>query len=118
MPNFLVDTQLPPALAKFLDKTGYPSKHTSSYPKGYFLKDEEIIEIAKQHTQIIITKDSDFWDNFFLRGYPPDVLLLELGNIKNADLIALFQQNITQIVTSFENGAHLIVLDRDKLTCF
>jgi len=45
--KFLVDTQLPPRLAKFLSSKGFDANHTSRYPEGYFLDDEAIRRIAK-----------------------------------------------------------------------
>ncbi len=118
MPNFLIDTQLPPALSKFLQSRGYESVHTMDYPEGHLLQDSEIIKIATDNQQVIITKDSDFLDNYLLKGAPPDVLLLEVGNIKNADLLQIFERNIQTIENAFANGAHLVVIDKTNLIQF
>ena len=44
--RFLVDTQLPPALAKFFRQRGYGATHAVNYPTGALLQDDEIIAIA------------------------------------------------------------------------
>ncbi len=72
--KFLVDTQLPPRLAQHLTDKGYDSVHTTFYLDGHLLDDEAIIVIAKQEGCSVVTKDSDFLDNFVLKGAPPKVL--------------------------------------------
>ena len=45
--KFLIDTQLPPKLAKYLSSKGYDAIHTTFFPNGHLLGDDEII-IAKK----------------------------------------------------------------------
>ncbi|GAB4397437.1 MAG: hypothetical protein OHK0053_13940 [Microscillaceae bacterium] len=118
MLKFLIDTQPPPILSRFLKDKGFDAAHTMDYPDGHLLQDTEIIEMAIHHHQIIITKDSDFLDNYLLKGSPPDVLLLEVGNIKNVDLLIIIESNLEAIVEAFEKDAHLIILDRINMTQF
>jgi predicted nuclease of predicted toxin-antitoxin system len=118
MLNFLIDTQLPPALARFLIAKGYDAIHTTEYPAGHLLQDSEIIRLAIENHRIIITKDNDFLDNFLLRGSPPDVLLLEVGNIRNADLLMFFEHNMQVIEEAFNSGTHLVILNKNNLIQF
>jgi predicted nuclease of predicted toxin-antitoxin system len=118
MLRFLVDTQLPPALAKFLENKGHQAAHTIGYPNGHLPSDREIVGLATQNRQIIVTKDSDFLDNYLLKGAPPDVLLLELGNIKNTDLLQVFERNMPAIQGAFEQGTHFAILDKRSLIQF
>lgn len=118
MLKFLIDTQLPPALARFLKSKGFEAVHTMDYPEGHLLQDDEIIKMAVEYQQIIITKDSDFLDNYLLKGSPPDVLLLEIGNIKNADLIQMFELNLNAIQDAFKQEAHLVVMDKNNIIQF
>ena len=90
--KFIVDTQLPPRLATYLTEQGYDCVHTTDFEDGHLLEDDEIILIATEQDRTVITKDSDFSEYFLLRGAPPTVLLIEFGNIGNAQLIALFDQ--------------------------
>jgi len=89
--KFIIDTQLPPRLSRFLRLKGFDSVHTTHYEKGHLLKDVEITEIAINENRVIITKDADFSDNYFLKGAPPKILLLKFGNIGNQDLINYFE---------------------------
>ena len=117
--RFLVDTQLPPSLANFFRQRGYGATHVVNYPSGALMQDDEIITIAQQEKRIIVTKDRDFFDYFILNNYPPAVLLLQLGNIRNPDLIAFMDNNLDKIRELFEeNIKRLVAINRDKIVIY
>lgn len=116
--QFIIDTQLPPRLSRFLVAQGIDAVHTTSFPNGHLLTDREIMEIAEKENRIVITKDSDFMDHYLLKGPPPQVLLLNFGNIGNPDLVALFQKELNSIRLLFENGAGLVVFSRTNLVSY
>lgn len=113
--KFIVDTQLPPALASFMSKKGYDCIHTVFYENGYFLKDAEIISIAISEGRTVITKDSDFQDNFIAKGTPPKVLYLTFGNSKNQELLSYFEKHLNQIVELFVNGVEFVEFNRNGI---
>lgn len=113
--KFLIDTQLPPRLAKHLSSKGYDAIHTIFFPDGHLLDDEEIIVIAKKEDRTVISKDSDFLDNYFLKGAPPKVLLIEFGNISNRDLLSLFDQYFEEVLESFNDGSTLVVFRKTEV---
>ncbi len=86
--KFIVDTQLPHRLAKFLSEKGFDTIHTTFFPQGHLLDDNSIRKIAIAENRIIVSKDSDFFDYFLIKGTPPRILLLRFGNMSNNDLIA------------------------------
>lgn len=118
MLRFLVDTQLPPRLAQLLISFNYDAIHTTFFPNGHLLSDREIIQIAVAENRIIVTKDSDFLDNFLLKGIPPRVLLLQFGNISNTELALLFTANRDNIHNLLIADAGLIQFDRQSITAF
>ncbi len=111
--EFLVDTQLPPGLTMFLAKAGQNAKHTIDYAEGALMKDQKIIEIASAENRIIITKDRDFLDYYILKGAPPKVLLIQLGNATNKNLIESLNKHLVSIVTGFSEGHNLISLQHN-----
>ncbi|MBI1225134.1 MAG: hypothetical protein GC192_07825 [Bacteroidetes bacterium] len=113
--KFLIDTQLPPRLAKFLSGKGIDANHTSRYPDGYFLDDEAIRRIAKAEERTIITKDSDFFDHYLVKGAPPRVLLLRMGNLSNIELLAQFEKHLPQVQQLFDDGAELVEFYEERL---
>ena len=118
MLRFIVDTQLPPRLARFLRDKDFPAYHTTNFPNGHLLNDEDIVKIAIRENRIIITKDSDFLDNFLLKGAPPQILLLQFGNIGNQKLIDLFELEIANIAQLFESGINVVVFNRSQLSTY
>ena len=117
MPSFIVDTQLPPKLAAYLSAKGFNSIHTSDLPNGILLKDIEIIELAINQNRIIITKDSDFLDYFILKGVPPKVFIIQLGNISNKHLFSFFDQNLLTVIEKFEEN-HLVIMNQSSIIAY
>jgi len=118
MLKFIVDTQLPPKLSKLLVSWGFDAIHTTSFPSGHLMSDREIIQIAILENRIVVTKDSDFFDNYLLLGTPPPVLLLQFGNIRNDELAHFFKSNISAIQQLFESETGLVVFDRQQVVGF
>ena len=116
--NFLVDTQLPPRLAAWFSDKGYDSRHTMDYANGVLLKDREIREIAIKEERIIITKDSDFEDFFFVKGAPPRILLISIGNCSNSELINRVDQNLNILLKRFRDNSNLVVLTSKEVVGF
>ena len=98
MPEFIVDTQLPPNLAVYLTTKGFDSIHTTFFPEGHLLQDNEIIEVAIKQNRTIISKDNDFLDNNILHGAPPKVIIIQLGNISNKELFSYFDKNLSKTI--------------------
>ena len=116
MSRFIVDTQLPPKLSKYLLSQGFDSKHTTAFQEGHLLQDSEIIQFAIDEERIIVTKDQDFFDDYLVRGLPPKVLLLQLGNIGNSKLINMFAANQSSLLSLLEGGAELILFSKEGIT--
>lgn len=116
--KFIVDTQLPPRLAKFLSAKGFDAIHTTRLPEGHLLDDESIRRIAKLEERIVVTKDIDFFDRYLVKGFPPRVLLLRLGNASNSELLATIEAQLPLILELFDDGAGLIQLQPDSIVRF
>jgi predicted nuclease of predicted toxin-antitoxin system len=118
MLKFLIDTQLPPKLSRFFRDKGFNAIHTTHFENGHLFQDSHITNIAKDEERIIITKDSDFFDNFILKGAPPRVLLLQVGNINNIRLIELFEKYLDKIIEFFNDDFELIILQREGIVAY
>ncbi len=112
--KFLVDAQLPWKLSDWLNKNGHDSIHTFSLVEGNATGDADITLFADQEDRIVVSKDSDFWDDHLLNGRPRRLLIVKTGNIQNGDLIALFDANISQIESAFQHNV-LVELTRTNL---
>jgi predicted nuclease of predicted toxin-antitoxin system len=60
--------------------------------------DEAVWEYARAHGYVIVTKDTDFTDLSVLRGFPPKVIRISLGNCTTANIAALLRHHHATIV--------------------
>jgi predicted nuclease of predicted toxin-antitoxin system len=67
--KFLIDAQLPPALARWIERQGHRATHIFEIglERG---KDGPIWEHARNDNAVIITKDEDFTDRWLLSDRP------------------------------------------------
>ena len=119
MLRFIVDTQLPPSLSDIFRSKGFDTTHVVDYPLGALMTDNEIISIAKKENRIIVSKDFDFFDYFLLKNYPPAILLLQLGNIKNRELFNFMENHLEAICKLFsENIKRMILINQHRVVIY
>ena len=112
--KFIVDAQLPKALANFLRSRGFDAIHTSEMPRENETKDREINQISLAEQRIVISKDEDFYDSFQAKQEPYKLLHLTTGNIRNRELIDLFDRNLLIIIDAL-NSCSVVELSRTKV---
>jgi len=66
--------------------------------------DELLWERARQDGYAIVTKDTDFSDMSVLRGFPPKVIWIRIGNCTTQQIEDLLRMN-DEAVVAFENDA-------------
>lgn len=113
--KFLVDAQLPVRLSYLLKSLGHDSIHTKELILQNATPDNEINAISLREQRIVITKDLDFWDSFYIRQEPFKLLLITTGNISNKELEALFIKNVEQITKLFEQYSLIEMRDRKSV---
>lgn len=102
MIKFLCDVHIPYRLAKWLEQQGMQALHVNRLPKKWHTSDQEICRYANQNDCIVVTKDVDFRNSYFLQQTPHKLIRIELGNISNTQLLALFEQHLGLIQNYFE----------------
>lgn len=107
--RFLVDAQLPPALAVLLAERGHVAEHVTDIGPGD-APDRELWRYALAHRAVIVTKDEDFADMVALGGEAPSVVWIRVGNTRRTSLVAWFEPLLEQIVAMVEAGDRLIEL--------
>jgi predicted nuclease of predicted toxin-antitoxin system len=112
--KFIVDAQLPYGLKNFLVSLEHDAIHTDDLPLKAGTPDSEINAISKTEERIVITKDTDFLDSFYINNSPAKLLIITTGNIVNKELYGLFTRNITSIIEAFNNHS-LVELDNNDL---
>lgn len=99
--KFLGDAQLPNALSDFINSKGINSIHTLELPDKNRTQDGYITRLATDEHFVVITKDADFLESYVLSKEPPKLLIVKTGNIRNSELLNLFEKHIELIASLF-----------------
>lgn len=100
--KFIIDAQLPFRLSQLLKEKGHDVIHTNDLPDKERTNDIEIKKIAQQEKRIVVTKDVDFLNSFYLHNNPARLLVITTGNIKNKKLFELILNNLKRIEELFD----------------
>jgi predicted nuclease of predicted toxin-antitoxin system len=104
--RFLVDAQLPPALARRLEALGYVAEHVADRGMAS-APDDAIRDYAVSVGAVIVTKDEDFAVRRLLVGGPA-VVWLRVGNTRRAALLKRVEGDLSEIVAALERGETLV----------
>lgn len=105
--RFLVDAQLPPALARWLKEAGHEAEHVEDVGlrEG---SDAAIWAQALQSGAIIITKDEDFAARSVQSTTPPVIVWFRIGNTTNRTLRTWVEPRLAAIVQLVAQGSRLV----------
>ena len=107
--QFLVDAQLPKALARFRTSVGHDTEHVADV--GLLSADDPgIWDHAMQAGAAMISKDEDFSDRIVLDPSGPPIVWVRRGNCSNAALLGWFMPLLPGVVASLQRGDKLIEL--------
>ena len=107
--KFLVDNQLPLALARWLTARGHDAEHVLDRGEGQ-TDDRQLWQEAIAENRIVISKDEDF---FILATRPDDaghLLWLRVGNCRTQALLAALHQSWPAIEQAFQSGQRIVEL--------
>ena len=107
--RFLIDAQLPPALARFLADQGHEAEHVFDIGMNN-AEDADIWTYAQTNDAVIVTKDEDFVNLALLREPAASVVWLRIGNTGKQQLLAWFTNLLPFVEKSLANGEKLIEL--------
>jgi predicted nuclease of predicted toxin-antitoxin system len=112
-PRFLVDAQLPPALADQLSSYGYHAQHVARIGLRA-ASDKAIWAHAKQSGMVLITKDEDFVSGAWRSDIGPQVVWIRLGNTTNRVLWRALQERLPEILHALGAGERVIeIINQD-----
>jgi predicted nuclease of predicted toxin-antitoxin system len=112
--KFIVDAQLPERLARWLKEQGLDAIHTLDLPAQNLTGDVDIVQVSTAQQRVVISKDSDFFEYYLLKGQPHKLLFITAGNMVNRDLIALFEVNWPQLFLLLEQH-HVVEMDKTHI---
>lgn len=109
--RFLVDAQLPPALAQWLKERGHDA--VAARDAGLrTAKDSAVWAYALQAASVVVTKDEDFAVRVLQAGSGPQVVWLRIGNCTNPTLFAWLEPLLPGIIQRLQAGDRLVEVKR------
>jgi predicted nuclease of predicted toxin-antitoxin system len=112
--RFLIDMQLSPALANWLQEKGNDARHVYAVGLGR-ASDEEILKLARDENRIVITADLDYPRLLALTSASgPGLVLFRGGDFSEKQIIDLMNR-VFNAIPEKEFNTSLIVVDRKKI---
>jgi predicted nuclease of predicted toxin-antitoxin system len=106
--KLLFDENLAPRLVADLSDLFPDSAHVYSLELDN-VPDQDIYEAARTHGYVVVTRDSDFCDLCELRGFPPKVIWIRIGNCSTREIERLLREH-HPIIVAFQGDLSLAVL--------
>ncbi|MBS3966483.1 MAG: DUF5615 family PIN-like protein [Truepera sp.] len=105
--GFLIDAQLPPALARWLMEQGCQAEHVLDL--GFAGADDRMIwDYAVLHGLVIVTKDEDFALRRALAATGPAIVWIRVGNTRKDALLRWFAPLLVDILAALKRGEPLL----------
>ncbi|MDX2377648.1 DUF5615 family PIN-like protein [Microbacterium sp. LRZ72] len=92
-----------------LTEHGHLAEHVTDIGPGD-AADLALWTYALENGAVLVTKDEDFRDMLLLRGSPPAVVWVRVGNTRRQALLEWFEPMIERVVTLLASGNHLVEL--------
>lgn len=105
--KFLVDAQLPPALARFLAARNLEAIHVADVG-AKAAANSWIWRKAVVEDWVIVTKDEDFPLRAALSGNAPVIIWIRFGNTSRSELLKRIEPIVDWWVTRIEEGERLL----------
>ena len=106
--KFLVDNQLPAALARWLSAKGWESVHVLDLRLNES-DDEQIWAWAASEGLGVVSKDDDFQSRATHRR-TVQVVWVRLGNCRNKMLLDTFERQLPAVISALEEGTSVVEL--------
>ncbi len=105
--KFLVDAQLPPAVARWLRDNGHDAQAVREVGLRE-AEDDDIWKHALATGAAILTKDEDFPIRAQKTNAGPVIVWLRIGNTSNHTLRLWFMPQLPQIISLIEQGVRIL----------
>ena len=105
--RFLIDAQLPPALARWLEDHGQIAEHVADLDMAA-ADDQEIWDYATANGAVIISKDEDFANRRILMRDGPAIVWIRRGNTTRRELLQWFEPLLPDVLDALGRGEPII----------
>jgi predicted nuclease of predicted toxin-antitoxin system len=105
--RWVIDAQLPPALAVILRKAGLDAVHVQDLGLRD-APDTEIWRYTLGADSVLVTKDGNFADWALVRNPAPRIAWLRIGNVTKANLLEWLDKRLPVLIQRLEQGERIV----------
>lgn len=113
--KFLCDVHISYKIVSHLTSHGFNTIHVNEILEKSATKDSDICKYADENDLIVLTKDSDFRDSYFIKQTPKKLIKINLGNISNQELKNILSANLASIQKISTRKHFLLEIDKDNI---
>jgi predicted nuclease of predicted toxin-antitoxin system len=113
--RFLCDVHISYKLVTHIETLGFEAIHINQILDKSETKDSDICKYADENNMIVVTKDADFRNSFFIKGTPKKLIKINLGNISNQMLVEIFSKRITTFQDLNKKDSFLLEIGRENI---
>lgn len=95
--KFFCDVHISYKLVRHLNSLGFETIHVNDILDKWLTTDKDICQYADKKNFIVVSKDSDFRNSFYIEKTPLKLIKINLGNIPNNELVQIITDNLLQI---------------------
>jgi predicted nuclease of predicted toxin-antitoxin system len=107
--KFLLDVGITPKLGVLLEADGHEFRYVPDFYSNK-ISDADILEIARQHHEVVITHDLDFGTQLaFSAQLMPSVILFRIHHIDETRFYQLITTHWLVIEAPLKNGAFVVI---------
>lgn len=111
----LCDVHISFKIVRFFQRQGIEALHVNDVLEGDTTKDKDICLYADENDLVVMTKDADFQNSFFLLKTPLKLMKINLGNISTQELIQILAQNLPTITDAFQSSPCMVEIDKETM---
>jgi len=105
--KFVVDQQLPPSLARWLEARGHEATHVQDRGFGE-ASDSDIWALALAESAVVVSKDTDFAQRRAVSATGPSIIWLRIGNTTNPALLRAMERAWPAVESALQAGVVLV----------
>ncbi len=112
--HFVCDVHISFKVKNILIQNGHAAVHLNEILNGDVTADDVIADFCEKSGCILITKDYDFVDSFYLKKSPPKIIKINLGNISNMVLLERIKALLPLLDRLAAKDNFLVEVDKDN----
>lgn len=113
--KFLCDVHIPYKLKNHLKLLGFEVFHVNEILDKWVTSDSKICFFADQNDLIVITKDADFRNSYYITKSPKKLIKINLGNVSNNELVEIFSTNLKHFKSLNKNKMFIVEMDKHSI---